>query len=451
VLQGRRRRNMSETPARYCGNCGNELDPEDRFCQNCGYPVHQTARVPTPGADVPVPPPPQQEEGIAAPPPQQDQSTDVKEWWQTPIGKTIGILAAIITVLAILASLAGGEGTGSQANKAKKQQVAQKAQEQGTAGEQERQQEPAAEPADPFANGEYYTFVRKENNKSKYGDQLILGVLAGSESDSQINKIAREIDYDKSKYEVVTAGVLTKEDVTEKQIANMTREDETITGLSGEDFKQSGVLVISNSAAAKSAFGIPPGEHTYFTSYKEMQQATSKSAAETAAEKGAEQEAPHPNFSDGTYQVGTDIQPGTYRTREGSPNCYYERLKNFTGGINSILANANTNAPAIVTIRPTDAGFNSQGCRTWTKDLSAITATKTSFGAGAYIVGTDIEPGTYRSSGGNNCYYERLRDFTGGINSIIANGNTSNPTIVTIRATDAGFQSHNCGTWTQLQ
>ena len=103
---------MSETPARYCGNCGNELDPEDRFCQNCGYPVHQTARVPTPEADVPVPTPPQQEEGIAAPPPQQNQSTDVKEWWQTPIGKTIGILAAIITVLAILASLAGGEGTG---------------------------------------------------------------------------------------------------------------------------------------------------------------------------------------------------------------------------------------------------------------------------------------------------------------------------------------------------
>jgi hypothetical protein len=118
-------------------------------------------------------------------------------------------------------------------------------------------------------------------------------------------------------------------------------------------------------------------------------------------------------FSNGTYQVGTDIQPGTYRTREGSPNCYYERLRNFSGGINSILANANTYAPAIVTIRPTDAGFNSQGCATWTKDLSAITASNTSFGAGAYIVGTDMVPGTYRSSGGNNCYYERLRDYTG--------------------------------------
>ena len=449
-LRGWKGTKVTETPARYCGNCGHALSPEDRFCRNCGYPVHQTARVPTPGADVPVPPPPQREEGIAASPPQQDQSTEVKEWWQTPKGKTIGILAAIITVLAILASLAGGEGTGSQANKAKKQQVAQKAQGQGSGGEQQQQQEPPTEPTDPFANGKYYTFLHNDN-KNRDGDQLILGVLAGSESDSQIDKIAREIEYDKSKYEVVTVGVLTKEDVTEKQIANMIREDETVTGFSDEDFKQAGVLVISNSAAAKLAFGIPPGEHTYFTSYKEMQQATSKSAAERAAEKEPEQEAPHPNFSDGTYQVGTDIQPGTYRTREGSPNCYYERLKDFTGGMNSILANGNTNTPAIVTIKPTDAGFNSQGCGTWTKDLSAITASNTSFGAGTYIVGTDIEPGTYRSSGGHNCYYERLRDFTGGMNSIIANGNTNNPTIVTITPTDAGFQSHNCGTWTKLQ
>jgi zinc-ribbon domain len=50
---------MSETPARYCGNCGNELRLGDQFCHNCGTPVHQSATVPTPEADVPVPPPPQ--------------------------------------------------------------------------------------------------------------------------------------------------------------------------------------------------------------------------------------------------------------------------------------------------------------------------------------------------------------------------------------------------------
>src|SRR5215204_7639133 len=52
-------RHMAEAPSRYCGNCGNQLSPEDQFCRNCGTPVHQAATVPTPEADVPVPPPPQ--------------------------------------------------------------------------------------------------------------------------------------------------------------------------------------------------------------------------------------------------------------------------------------------------------------------------------------------------------------------------------------------------------
>jgi endogenous inhibitor of DNA gyrase (YacG/DUF329 family) len=50
---------VAEAPERYCSNCGHELRPEDRFCPNCGRPVHRTAQVPTPEANVPVPPPPQ--------------------------------------------------------------------------------------------------------------------------------------------------------------------------------------------------------------------------------------------------------------------------------------------------------------------------------------------------------------------------------------------------------
>jgi hypothetical protein len=166
---------------------------------------------------------------------------------------------------------------------------------------------------------------------------------------------------------------------------------------------------------------------------------------------GQEPEQQEATFSDGTYQVGTDIQPGTYRTREGSVGCYYERLSDFSGETNDIIANNNADAPAVVTIKPTDAGFTSMGCGTWTKDLSAITESKTSFGEGAYIVGTDFEPGTYKNSGGTLCYYERVRNFTGDMNSIIANNNTENPTVVEIAQTDAGFQSAGCGTWTKLE
>jgi hypothetical protein len=52
---------------RYCSYCGYELSEDARFCSNCGRPVHQTARVPTPEAEVPVPPPPQQQEAGAQP------------------------------------------------------------------------------------------------------------------------------------------------------------------------------------------------------------------------------------------------------------------------------------------------------------------------------------------------------------------------------------------------
>jgi hypothetical protein len=88
-------------------NCGAEPREDASFCGKCGRPVHETARVSIPEADMPVPPPPVQDERTAAAGISQDQDMETTEWWQTPIGKTIGILAAIITVLAILASLPG--------------------------------------------------------------------------------------------------------------------------------------------------------------------------------------------------------------------------------------------------------------------------------------------------------------------------------------------------------
>jgi len=73
------------------------------------------------------------------------------------------------------------------------------------------------------------------------------------------------------------------------------------------------------------------------------------------------------NFGDGTFQVGTDIQPGTYRTQVDSPGCYYARLSGFGGTLGEIIANNNTDNPAIVTIQATDKGFQSSSCGTWTR------------------------------------------------------------------------------------
>jgi hypothetical protein len=111
---------MAETPARYCGNCGNELDPEDRFCQVCGRPVHQTAQVPTPEADVPVPPPPQQEE--AGEQPLEQAEAQPREPWTTrqyALG-CLGVFFVVFVVGAFVAALAGNGGGGNEAQKNKK-------------------------------------------------------------------------------------------------------------------------------------------------------------------------------------------------------------------------------------------------------------------------------------------------------------------------------------------
>lgn len=155
-------------------------------------------------------------------------------------------------------------------------------------------------------------------------------------------------------------------------------------------------------------------------------------------------------FGDGTFQVGTDIKPGVYRTRDGDSGCYFARLKGFSGSLDDIIANENTDSPAVVMIAATDKGFQSDGCGTWTTDLSPITSSKTAFDDGDFIVGVDLVGGTYKSSGEQGCYYARLRGFGHTFDDIIANANTDSPAIVTIAATDKGFESSGCGHWTKI-
>jgi hypothetical protein len=78
-------------------------------------------------------------------------------------------------------------------------------------------------------------------------------------------------------------------------------------------------------------------------------------------------------FGDGTFIIGQDIQPGTYRASSPSRACYYARLSGFGGSLDEILANDNTDSPAIVTIQATDRGFKSVGCGAWTAVTSSAT------------------------------------------------------------------------------
>lgn len=65
-------------------------------------------------------------------------------------------------------------------------------------------------------------------------------------------------------------------------------------------------------------------------------------------------------------------------------------------------------------------------------------------GDGIWIVGLDIEPGTYRSMSGGGCYWARLSDTSG--DGIITNGSGARQ-VVTVAATDRAFETAGCGSW----
>jgi hypothetical protein len=68
------------------------------------------------------------------------------------------------------------------------------------------------------------------------------------------------------------------------------------------------------------------------------------------------------SFGDGTWVIGKDISPGTYRS-QGGKSCYWERLSGFGG--NNILTNGFGDTRPVVTISPKDKGFKTENCGTW--------------------------------------------------------------------------------------
>ena len=156
-------------------------------------------------------------------------------------------------------------------------------------------------------------------------------------------------------------------------------------------------------------------------------------------------------FGDGTFVVGADIRPGRYRAVDLGAFCSWSRLSGFSGEFDDIIAiEIPQGASALVDIRPTDVGFESSGCGTWSSDLAAVTAGSTApFGDGTYLVGVDVAPGTWRAPGGEFCTWQRLAGFSGDFGELIAIDIVAGPAIVSIAATDIGFSTTGCGSWTR--
>lgn len=96
-------------------------------------------------------------------------------------------------------------------------------------------------------------------------------------------------------------------------------------------------------------------------------------AFETNAECGTwvdrPRHGPQTDIAPGTWLVGNQISPGTYRATVRS-GCYWERVRSFTGEFNAIIANdfVGSSGPQLVTISPGDRGFyTNDDCGTWTR------------------------------------------------------------------------------------
>src|SRR5262249_39043546 len=71
-------------------------------------------------------------------------------------------------------------------------------------------------------------------------------------------------------------------------------------------------------------------------------------------------------FGDGDWAVNFHIKPGRWRA-PGGDGCYWARLSDFSHTVDSIIANDNASGPVVVDIAPTDIGFETTRCGTWTR------------------------------------------------------------------------------------
>jgi hypothetical protein len=158
---------------------------------------------------------------------------------------------------------------------------------------------------------------------------------------------------------------------------------------------------------------------------------------------------PENKVNPGTYLVGTDIQPGYYKGIAGDnilDSCYWARLKDVTGSLDSIIANDNSYGQFYIHVLETDFALETKCVLDYLPSLpSPIGEFPTHIEIGTYLVGIDIQFGTYRGQAGTeileSCYWARLKDVTGGLGSIIANDNATGQFYVKVEQTDFALQT----------
>jgi hypothetical protein len=144
---------------------------------------------------------------------------------------------------------------------------------------------------------------------------------------------------------------------------------------------------------------------------------------------------------EGTHLVGTGIEPGIYVGLAGGSllnSCYWARLSNLTGS-DDILSNENAIGLYYVEVLPSDKALETACDLLPIEQVPARDEFLTVLPPGMYLVGRDIEAGTYRGEAGDDllesCYWSRLSNVSGDDN-ILANDNSTGQYYIQVLPTD---------------
>ena len=148
---------------------------------------------------------------------------------------------------------------------------------------------------------------------------------------------------------------------------------------------------------------------------------------------------------DGTWLVGDEIEAGTYAA-PGGDLCIWSRLSGFSGTYEEVIASDFGTGRQFVAIAASDAGFKTSGCGAW-RQIEEVLSSITEIPDGTWLVGDEIEAGTYAAPGGDLCIWSRLSGFSGTYDEVIASDFGTGRQVVAIAASDAGFKTSGCGAW----
>jgi Glycosyl hydrolases family 43 len=151
----------------------------------------------------------------------------------------------------------------------------------------------------------------------------------------------------------------------------------------------------------------------------------------------------------GTPLTSTQMPPGLWRSL-GGDGCTWARVA--AGGVTT-GRNIRTAGPQYMQVEPGDVGTAIGSCFPFWQQPGGfarpLVQPGSDFGDGDFLVGYEVNPGTYTASGGAGCTWAAVRGFHGrdsaGNNPDFIRGGSSGS--AQIATGDYGFTSQGCGTW----